>query len=152
MNRKKNRLLFLLAALVLMGLAGAWYGYREFNRKHEKVADLKPAFTVTPSEMIKAFEADEQASLTRFAGKVVQIDGMVKSVEPVDAGPVIVVLNDKNSSGSVRVEMDSTEASRARVLLPGKMATLRAACTGYTADDLGLGADVLCNRGIIVKY
>lgn len=149
--KTKKMLLWLTVALVVLGLIGAWYGYREFNRKNESVAAMEAAFTVTAAEMIKAFETDEPASLKRYAGKVVQVEAMVKAVEPVEAGPVIVVLHHENSSGTIRVEMDSTQRAEALLLLPGKPATLRAICTGYTADDMGLGADVLFNRGIIVK-
>jgi tRNA_anti-like len=151
MMKKKRIIAYSIAVVVLMGLAGAYYGYREFNRTNKSLTEISPAFVLHDADLAKLFESNEDSALHLFAGKVLQVDGLVRKVESGDNGPTVVVLGEADAAASLRVEMDSLLAPAALLLEIGKQATLRAVCTGYSGDDLGLGADILMNRGVIVK-
>jgi hypothetical protein len=46
--------------------------------------------------------------------------------------------------------MDSTQANGTSALLASSPVTIKGICTGYTPDELGLGADLVLNRCIVV--
>jgi uncharacterized protein (DUF1330 family) len=149
---KRKIIVFIITALILAALIAAFYGYREFNRKNKAVSEIEPAFSISATALINAFETDEPAALQQYTGKAIEIDGQVKNVEHKQSGPTIVVMGDSISSTSIRVEMDSSQQSIILRLQPGKQTTLRAICTGFSADEFGLGADVLFNRGIVIRF
>lgn len=150
MQRKKI-LLAILAILLLSALTAGLYAIWAFNRKTENVSRLKPAYTLGSTTLIQAFEANATKALQRYTGKVLEIEGIAHGMEYVENGPCIVVLKDASGSVSIRIEMDSTAQQQVQQLGTGNTCTIRAICTGYTPDDLGIGADILCNRGIIIK-
>lgn len=47
--------------------------------------------------------------------------------------------------------MDNSVSLDVKSLLVGTRVELRGECTGFNPDDLGLGADVVLNRSVIIK-
>lgn len=108
----------------------------------ESVAALNSA------ELIAAFEKDSAGANTLYLGKVLQVTGPVKGVEK-EEGAATIVLGTESSLSSVRCSMDSEYVKKALLLNPGSMVTVKGACTGFNADEMGLGSDVVLNRCII---
>lgn len=136
--------------LLIMG-AAAWYGYREFNRKTLSAESLKADWKLPADTLVKQFETDETKYTALYTGKVLEVSGSVKMVEGLPDGPVTVVLGNGLSGGSIRMVMDSTMKGAAFQLTTGRPAIIRGVCIGYSPDDMGLGADILFNRSVIIK-
>jgi len=151
MKFKKKKLLLAFTCLVLIIGAAAWYGYREFNRKTLSAESLNAEWKLPADTLVKQFETDETKYTALYTGKVLEISGIVKMVEGFPDGPVTVVLGNELSGGSIRMVMDSTMKGSAITLLSNDHVTIRGICIGYSPDDLGLGADILFNRSVIIK-
>jgi tRNA_anti-like len=151
MTIKKRTWLLAFTCLVLIIGAAAWYGYREFSRKTLSAESLEAEWKLSADTLVKQFERDEAKYTALYTGKVLEVSGSVKIVEGLPDGPVTVVLGGGLSDGSVRMVMDSTMKGAATTLLPNDNANIRGICIGYSPDELGLGADILFNRSVIIK-
>lgn len=150
MNGKK-RIIYILLLLLVIGVAGGIYGYKEFNRKNESLTDAAPAFKVKSTDLISEFAAGEKAANTKYLGKVVQVAGMVKKLDKDDKGFYTVVLGDTSSMSSVRCSVDSLFTNEITSVKLNTPVFMKGICTGYMADELGIGADVILNRCVLVK-
>lgn len=142
---KKTITSVLITVLILLVL-GAVYVYREFNRKAPDTADLTPAYELTGTQLLEAFQQDEKKANTLYLGKVLAVTGMIKSKSSDSAGVQTLVIGDTASLSSVRCIMNGVTGSVTGPLTAGSVVTIKGICTGYNADDMGLGADVLLNR------
>ena len=146
---KKSTKTWLLVLLVLLVL-GAGYAYREFNRKATSLQHETPVAMTSASKILEEFSKDGQAANQQYLGKVIQLNGTIEKIETDKKGFVTIILSDPSSSSSVRCSMDSTQANVTSTLLASRMVTIKGICTGYSPDELGLGADLVLNRCIVV--
>src|SRR5688572_15654183 len=146
---KKRTKTWLLVILVLLVLGGG-YAYREFNRKATSLQHETPVVMTSASKILEEFSIDGRAANQQYLGKVIQLNGTIETVETDKKGFVTIVLSDPSSSSSVRCSMDSTQANGTSTLLASRMVTIKGICTGYSPDELGLGADLVLNRCIVV--
>jgi hypothetical protein len=138
----------LLAFFLLILIVAGWYGYNKLYGKVESLQNTQADFTMTADELIAAFEKDSATANKQYLGKIVAITGSVKSVEQ-EAADATVVLGKEGEMSSVRCSMDSTQVAPASNLKAGSTVTIKGACTGFHADDMGLGSDVVLNRCVI---
>jgi len=150
MKKKKNLRNVLLVVLIL-GIGAAVYGYKEFNRKSESIANKTADFKVKPLDIISAFTADEKAATLKYGGKIIQVAGLVKKVDKDEQGNYTIVIGDNSSLSSVRCSIDSLFSKDVTALQLNAPAFLKGICTGFNADEMGLGSDVILNKCVIVK-
>lgn len=143
-------MLFALVLLVLAA-AGGWYAYKEYNRKNPDLAEAKADFTLSSSALVAAFEKDEKAANKTYLQKVISITDMVKAIDKDDKGFYTVVLGDTAAISSVRCSMDSVHNNEAAALKKGDKVAVKGICTGFNADELGLGSDVILYRAVVTK-
>ncbi len=134
--------------VLIMLMLGAVYVYREFNRKAPDTADLAPAYALTDTQLLEAFQQDEKKANTLYLGKVLAVTGMIKSQSSDSAGVQTLVIGDTASLSSIRCIMNGDPGSVTGAFSTGTRVTIKGICTGYNADDMGLGADVLLNRSV----
>ncbi|MFY9464187.1 MAG: hypothetical protein WAP48_03810 [Sediminibacterium sp.] len=150
MNKKKKNILLLLLALACLAGAGAFYAYKEFNRKAEDLSSAKAAYQVTAVELIDAFTGNEAGGNAKYLSQVIEISGTLKKTDQDEKGNKILVLGDTTSMSSVRCSLDSLYG-KAGVFEQGSLVKIKGICTGFMADDLGIGSDVILTRCIPVK-
>lgn len=148
--KRKKIILWSLGILLLAGSAGGYYAWKEYNRQHRDTADLKADYSASALSLLEEFGKNEQASNTRYLGKVLKVQGQVKELLKDEKGFFSVVLGDSTAMSSVRCSMDSLHNQEAASLLKGAKVTVQGICTGYNADEL-LGSDLLLTRSVIFK-
>ncbi len=140
---KRTVAIVILIVLVLSGL----YTYRIYTGKVKNLEDVKADVTVTATDLISAFEKDSAAANKQYLGKVVVVNGRIKSIEK-ESGTI--VLGNEGSLSSVRCSLDTNYVKRITGLNVANPITIKGACTGFNADELGLGSDVVLNRCVIL--
>lgn len=149
---KKRKYLLPVALIVIIGILGAsFYVYKEYNRKNTNLADVKAKYELSADDMISDFLTNEKAGNEKYLAKVVEVSGRIKKVDTDPKGFSTIVLGDTASMSSVRCSLDSTIHADALKFAAGQTITIKGVCTGYNADDLGIGSDVILNRCIQVK-
>jgi hypothetical protein len=150
MFRSKNFKIVLVAVLVL-GAAGGYYAYSEYNRRNPEMADVKAAFSLSNTEVLQAFETDLTKANQQYLEKVLEIGGPIKALEQDDKGFYTVVLGAEESMSAVRCVIDSLYTQQVATLKTGSMVRVRGLCVQYSADDMGLGSDLILNRCCLIK-
>lgn len=145
---KRKKLITFFTILLLAIILGGWYAYKEFNRKSESASDLTAAFSLSADEMTSNFSKDSQNSNLKYLNKVVEITGNLKMLEQQSGNTI--VLSGKTDGISIRCSMDSSFNNKT-TLVPGTSISIKGIYTGFNADELGLGADILINKAIILQ-
>jgi hypothetical protein len=149
---KRKRIIYRVIAITLLLFIGiGLYAYKEYNRKNVDIADTKPAYEMSEMELIKEFSQDQNASNKKYLGKLMEISGNIKKIDTDENGYHTIILGSSVNMNSVRCSIDSSFNKEAHSLIVGSPITIKGICTGYNADDLGLGSDVILNRSIAIK-
>lgn len=149
MNTKKMR--GWLWVVALAGIATAGYLYYQYNRKAADAADRKPEHDLPATVLLQAFTTNEADANRLYLGRLVQVNGLLRSMERDGAGSTTLILGDSSSMSSIRCTLAAGKAKKQEAPSQGSRVTVKGFCTGYRADDMGLGADVLLNRCIIIN-
>ena len=140
---KRTILLVILVIVLVLG----FYGYREYFRTNKNLAEVAPEITVSATELIKAFEKDSAAANKQYSGKIVAVQGVVKSVEQEPTAATII-LGEAGTMSSVRCSMDTANVAKAAAVKEGQALTIKGSLSGFNQDEL-LGSDVILNRCVI---
>ncbi len=127
------------------------YAYKEYNRKNVDLAETKAAYSLTEMQLINEFSQDQNTSNKKYLGKIIELVGNIKKIDTDVNGYHTVVLGNAVNMNSVRCSVDSAFNKEAHNLSVGSTVVIRGICTGYNADDLGLGSDIILNRSISIN-
>ncbi|MEI6946195.1 hypothetical protein V9K67_03265 [Paraflavisolibacter sp. H34] len=140
----------ILTIIILVAVvAGGWYAYKKFTGKVKSLTEAPTDARLSAVELLAAFEKDSAAANRSYLGKVLEVTAPVKSVEQ-EEGSATVLLGADGALSSIRCSMDSAFVKEAAGLNPGGATTVKGVCTGYNPDEMGLGADVVLNRCVLI--
>lgn len=111
----------------MLGGAGAFFAYTEYNRTNADINDLKVDATVSADEIFNAFEADAIAAGEKYMGKVIEVSGTVLSTDEA-----IILEASAAMDGGVQASLKAGEIGDKAVV--GASIKLKCQCTGR--DDL----------------
>ena len=147
---KRSRIPYVLLAFVLLAAAVAGYAYREFHRTKPSGSALQAEQSTTASQLIAAFSADPNSATAQYAGHALEVGGLFREADLSDSTRPVVVMKDSASSTSLRFSLDSTFHADFSQIKPGSPLRMKGVCIGFQPDDMGLGADILFDRSIIL--
>ncbi|OQP47008.1 hypothetical protein A4H97_05685 [Niastella yeongjuensis] len=143
MNKKRT----IIGGIVVVIALAAGYGWYQYNRTVQGLANVSADFTVNATDLIKEFVSSEDATNKKYLNKILSVKGIVKNVE---AAQNTVVLGDTSDMSGVRCVLDSTANTTVGSLQKGALITIKGAITGFNKDETGLlGSDVQLNRCVI---
>ena len=149
--QKNSRVPLLIGVSLLVAAASGIYAYREFHRTRPSGAELQAERTVTAAALIAEFTKDEGSATAANAGHVLAVDGLLKATDRSDSTRPVIVITDGASSTSLRFLLDSSFQANLQQLVPGAPIRMKGVCTGFQPDDMGLGADILFDRSVILS-
>jgi len=122
-------------------------GYQAFTKKTKSAAYLKTEFRISDSELFQLFLDNEKAAAEKFTGKVLEINGTVKEVEKDNLTHLTTLfLGTNNDPSSIICSIDSAFSKKYSLADLNKQVHIKGICTGYLADDMGLGMTINLNR------
>lgn len=148
---KKKYLINILLVIILIIAVTGYYAYNAFNRTNESLSNIEAAYLAIPQTLLDEFSKDVKSAGQKYFDKIVQVEGPVKNIETSDKGMSTIIVGDQNSMSSLRFSMDSTETEKIKNIQLNSMVIIKGMCTGYNADEMGLGSDLLFNRAVIIK-
>lgn len=138
---KKKRILLIV---FLVGLVAAYFVYDNFLKTAPAMKRLDAEYQVNAVPFYTEFDENEEAANVKYLNKIVEVKGIVESVEtPEGSLPIISLKTD--GFGVVKCTMESVldEDDLAQLKLNATV-VLRAECIGVLLD-------VLLIRAIIVE-
>lgn len=146
---KKKTMIRILLLAVPAGLLLFAYALYQYNRKPADTGALASVAAVNADSLTGIFSRAESFANGLYLGKVLEVNGMLKSEEKDEQGNITLILGDMASQSSVRCLLLQQPALPEKLPRRGATVLVKGICTGYRADDMGLGADVLLNRCVL---
>jgi hypothetical protein len=147
---KINKIVLFLIIIVI-AVGAYFYISSEINIKSPSLAASEEDFKIEASTLLSEYESNCTKANQKYLGKIILISGDLKSIETDTKGFHTLVIGDNSSMSSVRCSMDNSVSIDVDLLPAGTQIELRGECIGFNPDDLGLGADVVLNRSVIIK-
>lgn len=142
----KKKITLTILIVIAIFIAISFYAYKEFNRKNTPIHQLTTVADISTDSLLNHFIFKEKEANEIYLSKAVTITGLVSTVETTDSSIVIVIAANK---GNARCYMQEKSLQKLPVIQPNKTIKVKGICTGFNADDLGLGADVIVTQCII---
>ncbi len=148
--KENKKFWFLVIGFALMITAGL-YVYYAYNRVADNIADLHTDFTLSGSDLIAKYNSNDKAADSVYLGKVLEITSIIKSLDTDKVGIYTLILGNGTDATSIRCSMSAQTTDAQELFVVGKLITVKGICSGYLADDMGLGADILLKQCMIIQ-
>jgi hypothetical protein len=126
----KVTLFFLFFIAVSAVLAGLYF----FNLKHTDMSKARPDFVITATALEKEFEANETQASTRYINKILEVNGIIASINTAKDNILTISLKTGSDLSSVICTFPAVaDPSKFRA---GDSITLRGECSGFLMDVL----------------
>lgn len=123
--------LFVVFFIAIAGIGVALYLY---NMQHKDLQKVKPDYVMTSSELQKAFEDNEAASVARYVNKIIEVSGIIESVKPGSENSLSISL--KTGSDLSAVICTFPKVPDPSIYKTGEQVTIRGECSGFLMDVL----------------
>ncbi|OQP66058.1 hypothetical protein A3860_15855 [Niastella vici] len=139
----------IIGGIVLIIMMTAVYGWYQYNRTVQGLAEVRADYSVNATALINEFVSNEDAANKKYLNKILSVKGMIKNIESAQG---TIVLGDTADMNSVRCVLDSSAHPLTGALHRGAVITIKGAITGFNKDETGLlGSDVQLNRCVIAN-
>ncbi|MDI9366283.1 MAG: hypothetical protein QM541_15100 [Flavobacterium sp.] len=149
--KKNKKGLIILLLLAIVTIAIGTYVYKEYNRKTINVVEKNTDFTLSSSELIQQFTNKPKYFDSIYHSKILQVTGAVKTIDSDEKGFHTIAIGDSASTTTIRCSLDNLQKITIVDFKNVKTVTIKGIYTGFNADDLGIGSDVILSRCIIIK-
>lgn len=131
-----------LVAVSVVALAAVLFGLYMYNLKPQDLQKVKPDFVVTATDLLKAFESDENTATAKYVNNVVEVSGTIQTVKPGENNALTISLNTGSDISSVICTLQGNTGPSN--FSTGEQVTIRGKCSGFLMD-------VLLNNCVVVQ-
>jgi len=132
--------IIIILVLAVAAFAG-WYVWNWVNRPVSSMAGMKSDFTLDADSFLVSFVENEEASNSRYGGKIIEVTGIVQAVNPDIPS---IMLETADPLFGIDCVMEKGSELNLSDVTPGSQITIRGECGGYIGD-------VQMNRCIIIQ-
>jgi hypothetical protein len=136
---KKN----ILSVIVVIGVMAGGYGYYLWNKPHQDMAAAKVDMALDAKLLYEEFMKDEAAANAKYLDKVIQVKGIVTSVDKQN-GTSLIMLETGDPMGGVACELDPLTTHAKSDFNEGEEVLFKGTCSGKLSD-------VQLSRCVLVK-
>ncbi|MBE0641062.1 MAG: hypothetical protein IH599_03450 [Bacteroidales bacterium] len=135
MLKKFRTWIILLLIATLVGVVVAYFMY---NKPHPDYTAMEPEHTLSALTIYQAFLDDPTGSNALYTGKVIQLNGTLTRVEPLDTTAILVFALEEGMFGEqgVRCTMHPDHLAPAEALKEGSEVNVKGYCTGFNDTDV----------------
>lgn len=90
--------------------------------------------TISATNLYAEFEDNETAANATYAGKVIEVSGILSAVEKTDVGGYVLNLNADNPLGQITCNLALNEKIFSEGTAINQILTVKGVCTGYLFD------------------
>lgn len=124
----------LLIILLVLALGGGFLAYNMYNKPHADMADVTPDVVLSTAELFKAFESDEDEANEKYLGKIIQISGVINSINSSEGEVVSLGLETGDMLAGLTCLLDEVDKKHRQDFKEGERVTLNCICTGKLMD------------------
>lgn len=133
-----NKWIKISLALFILGIIGAGLGYKFiYNKPHTNYEKADADFTMKVEELFQQYRSDKENAQTKYTGKVIEIIGMLSSVETADNLTIGVFALEEGMFGDEGIRCTMLENHKQELAnYTNKDITIKGYCTGYNDTDI----------------
>lgn len=136
----KKKILIVTSIIVVLILAYTLY---QFNKPHIDIAAATPIVVLNAEELFSEFDFNENQANQLYLGKIVQVTGIVYSIEAGDKGDLNILLLEEDEMFGVACNFSKGQSNEIDLVM-GDQVTIKGECAGMLSD-------VVLIRCVIVK-
>jgi len=125
--------------MVLFGILAGFYFY---NLKHKDLQKVKPDFVLTASDLLEAFETDENEATSKYVNNVIEVTGTILQIKSGENNTLSISLKTESDFSSVICTLEGNPDLS--VFNTDEQITIRGECSGFLLD-------VLLNNCVVVQ-
>lgn len=125
---KRKKVIFLV--VVVFCLSGAIWGWVAFHKTRPSLASVKPDIRISAKTLYDAFNTDELNANKHYLNMVLEVEGMVASVQQGKTQTVIELSGGGNAMGGINCAMRSND----NIPHKGMTVHIKGRCTGFLMD------------------
>ncbi len=135
-NRIRNsskiykRLIYLFIVVLLAGFGLGFYLY---NKPHQGIANEEPVYSLSAVNLVKDYDASEEAANAKYLGKVLEVKGIIAEKTKDEKGMVNVTLQGPDLAG-VGCQFDPKAQEQLAIIKEGQEVVIKGICTGVLMD------------------
>lgn len=133
----------ILLTLIIIATIGASYVYYQFNKPHRDIAASTPVSVLNAQDLFEEFDLNENEANKLYLGKIVQVSGVVYSVEVGAKGDLNVLLMGEDDMFGVACNFNKDQINESEIN-KGDQVTIKGECAGMLSD-------VVLIRCVLVK-
>lgn len=123
----KKILPYIIAFILVSGAVG----YFMYNKPHNETKGATSDVIISPADLLKAYESDEAAADLAYLDKILEVEGIVKSIQVLDQGSSLS-LDAGSEMSSITCEFEGADALAG--VKPGDKVKIKGFCTGKLMD------------------
>ena len=123
----------IIAAALILALAGAGYGWYQYQKAPPDIRKEKGGIEITAVELLKAFQQDERAANAKYVDKVLIVAGTVTDVQTDSSGQATVYLQTNDLLATVTCSLYKDDEGIKKIKA-GSSARIKGVCTGMLTD------------------
>lgn len=130
---KTKLIILIISVFAVLAALVALYMY---NKPHKNYETQKAEVTMTSSELLKAFESNEQEANDKYLNKMILVSGRIEDLAQSDHGDLSVALDDPmfGVSCNFNAELSEEQDRLVKALKVGAMVQIKGRCDGYLTD------------------
>ncbi len=120
-----------LPYILVVALGGGFIGYYMYNKPHNETKGATSDIIISPADLLKAYETDEAAADVAYLDKILEVEGIVKSINTLDQGSSLS-LDAGSEMSAITCEFEAADALAAVKM--GDKVKIKGFCTGKLMD------------------
>jgi type II secretory pathway pseudopilin PulG len=136
--KRSLKIIGILVILVIIGIAIL------FNLPKDSSKNKKATIAITASELFEAFIENESEANKKYVGKIIELSGIVISIEEDEQGATVAVLQSDDPIAGVMCTLERGQKKHLSPKSVGSTVRIKGLCTGKLMD-------VVLNKCILIE-
>lgn len=145
-----SKIVKIVLALAVLGIIGGIYAYMEFNRKPASTSEKESIGRFMADSLAETFEANDSVATLEYAGKIVELEGVVE--EATNDGGVMRIRLKGSEMSNVICQLEGTDSTQLGQFKPGATVCLKGQCNTYQKVEMLPGGDLLLSNCVLTDY
>lgn len=120
----------ILTVIIVFTLGGMATGYYFYNKKVPTLHNVHADYELTANELYDAFDADENAAMSKYGDKVINVKGVVASMKTTDSTSNITIHADNAILGGINCSFNTVLEE----MKEGDSVSIKGRCQGILMD------------------
>lgn len=125
---KRKKAIFIV--LIVLCLIGAIWGWIAFHQTRPSLVSVRPDIKVSAKTLYDAFNTDEPGADKQYLNKVLEVEGVVVSVQQDKTQTVVELSGGENAIGGINCAMRGNDD----IPQKGAAVHIKGRCTGFLMD------------------